>query len=116
MGVSAKRIPPWLLPDSCLERAAIAPADRNRLRPDIMLVAMEMTQSECMRYMRHSQRDLELLTTINSKSRADGSSGPQRRKVCLIEGGYTSDTRHLEKLAQKQTQHRKLVGALELLN
>ena len=40
MGVSAKRIPPWLLPDSCLERANIDPADRSRLRPDIMLVEM----------------------------------------------------------------------------
>ena len=74
----------------------------------------EMTQSECMRYKRHSQRHLDPSTTINSQSRADGSSGPQRRKVWLIEGGYTSDTRHLEKLAEKQNQHRKLVGALEL--
>ena len=98
MGVSAKRIPPWLLPDSCLERANIDPADRGRLRPDIMLV--EMTQSENMSYRRHSQKHLELLTTMNSQSRADGSSGPQRRKVWLIEGGYTSDTRHLEKLAE----------------
>ena len=94
MGVIAKRIPTWLLPDSCLERADIDPADRNRLRPDIMLV--EMTQSECMSYRRHSQRHLELSTTMNSQSRADDSSGPQRRKLWLIEGGYTSDTRLLE--------------------
>ena len=109
MGVSAKRM---LLPDSCLERANIDPADRSRLRPDIMLV--EMTQSDSMSYWRHSQRHLELSTTMNSQNRADGSAGPQRRKVWLREGGYTSDTRHLEKLAEKQTQHRKLVGALEL--
>ena len=104
MGVSAKRIPPWLLPDSCLERANIDPADRSRLRPDIMLV--EMTQSESMSYRRHSQRHLELSTTLKT--------GPQRRKVWLIEGSYTSDTRHLEKLAEKQNQQQKLVGALEL--
>ena len=42
MGVSAKRIPSCLLPVSCLERADIDPADRNR--PEIMLV--EMPQSE----------------------------------------------------------------------
>ena len=115
MGDSAKRIPSWLLPDSCLERAAIDPADRNRLRPDIMLV--EMSQIECMSYSsyrRHSQRHLELTTTMDSQSRANGSTGPQRRKVWLIKGGYTSNTRHLEKLAEKQNQHRKLVGALEL--
>ena len=74
MGVSAKRIPPWLLPDSCLERANIDPADKSRLRPNIVL--MEMTQFESMSYMRHSQRHLELSTTLNSQSRADGSSGP----------------------------------------
>ena len=51
---------------------------------------------------------------MNSQSRADGSSGPQRRKIWLIEGGYTSDTRHLEKLAEKQNQHQKLEGALEV--
>ena len=112
MGVSAKRTPPWLLPGSCLERANIDPADKSRLRPDIMLV--EMTQSESMSYRRHSQRHLELSRTMNSQSRADGSSGPQRRKVWLIEGGYTSDTRHLEKLAEKKNQRQKLVGALEL--
>ena len=75
---------------------------------------VEMTQSESMSYRRHSQRHLELSTTLNSQSRADGSSGPQRRKVWLIEGSYTSDTRHLEKPAEKQNQHRKLAGDLEL--
>ena len=58
---------PMLLPDSCLERADIDSADRNRLRPDIMLV--EMSQSECMSYRRHSQRHLDLSTTRNSQSR-----------------------------------------------
>ena len=66
MGVSAKRMPLWLLPDSCLERADIDPADRNRLRPNSMLV--EMTRSECISYRRHSQRHLELSTTMNSQS------------------------------------------------
>ena len=46
-------------------------------------------------------------------SRTNGSAGPQRRKVWLIEGGYTSDTRHLEKLAGKKDQHRSLMNALE---
>ena len=48
------------------------------------------------------------------KFRSDGSSEPQSRKVWLTEGGYASDTRHLQKLAEKQNQHRKLVGAQEL--
>ena len=54
--------------------------------------------------------------SYRSQSRANGSSGPQHRNidVWLIEGSYTSDTRHLEKLAEKQNQHQKLVGGLEL--
>ena len=71
MGVSAKRMPSWLLPDSCLDSADMDPAARNRLRPDIMLV--EMSQPECMSCRRHSQGHLELSTTMNSQSRADGS-------------------------------------------
>ncbi len=64
MGVSAKRIPPWLLPDSCLERANLDPANRSRLRPDILLV--EMTQSESMIYRRPSHRHTKLSTIMNS--------------------------------------------------
>ena len=113
MGVSAKRIPAWLLPDSCLARANIDPADRNRVRPDILLV--EMTQSECANYKRGDHRHPELSSIMRHQiaSRTDGSVGPQRRKVWLIEGGYTSDTRHLEKLAEKKSQHASLMNAIE---
>ena len=55
---------------------------------------------------------LGLLTTMSSQSRANGSSGPQRRKVWLIEGGCNTNIRHLEKLAEKQNQHENIVGAL----
>ena len=84
------------------------PVDRSRLRPDSLLV--EMTQWESMSSRGHRQRHLELLTDLNSQNRADGSSRPQDRKVLvgLIEGGYTSDTRHLEMLAENQHQYRKL--------
>ena len=46
-------------------------------------------------------------------SMADGSAGSQRRKVWLLEGGYTSDTRHLQKLAEKKNKHQSLLNALE---
>ena len=36
MGVSNKRIPSWLLPDSSLATSGIDPMDRNRIRPDIL--------------------------------------------------------------------------------
>lgn len=105
MGVNANRIPPWLLHESCLARANINPAERNRVRPDPDILLVDMTQSECTRYKRPAEghRVTELSNSTNGQrsSRADSSSGPRRRKVWLIEGGYTSDTRHLEKLAGK---------------
>ena len=111
--MSTKRIPAWLLPDSCLARANIDPAHRSRVRPDILLV--EMTQSECANYKRVDHRHPELSAIMNNRttSMAGSSAGPQRRKVWLIEGGYTSDTRHLEKLAEKKNQHQSLMNALE---
>ena len=109
MGVSAKRIPPWLLPESCLARAKITPADRGRVRPDILLV--NMTQSGCMRYRRPAGRHTDL-STNSEQPKLVGCWWPIKAKVWLIEGGYTSDTRHLEKLAEKKNQHQKLMDAL----
>ncbi len=48
MGVNAKRIPTWLLPNSCLLVTGMEPADRHKIRPDIMLT--EMTHQKLMRY------------------------------------------------------------------
>ena len=48
-GVSANRIPLWLLLDSALERADIDPADRSGLRPDSMLVVMRPRRAQTIR-------------------------------------------------------------------
>ncbi len=70
-----------------------------------------MTQSECTRYRRPAEGHTELSTTMNSQrsSRADSSSGPRRRRVWLIEGGYTSDTRLVRSL-QKETSAPQVDG------
>ena len=67
-----------------------------------------------MHELQETQPETPRAVDMNSWSIADGSPGPQRRQVWLMEGGCTSDTRHLAKLAEKETQHQKLVGALEL--
>ena len=38
----------------------------------------------------------------------------RKRKIWLLEGGYTSDTRHLEKPTEKERQHDTLLKALDL--
>ena len=90
------------------------PAARNGVRPDILLV--EMTQSECMRYRSPAMRHTELSTIMCSQRsfRIDSQSRPRCSRVWLIEGGYTSDIRHSEKLADKKNQHHRLLDALTL--
>ena len=111
MGVSSKRIPAWLLPNSCLSVAGIDPTDRNRIRPDIMLT--EMTHTELMSYSTGGMEHPELSTTIIGL-RPSGSTGPRRRKIWVLEGGYTADTRHLDKVEEKQSQHAQLMHALQV--
>ena len=109
MGVSAKRIPSWLLPGSCLARAGMGPADRHGVRPDILLV--EMASSESTDYTR-STRGLQVdmgRQDVPSSIRSAGRPAPQQRKVWLIEGGCTSDTKYLDKIAQKKAQHQGLM-------
>ena len=93
MGVSAKRVPSWLLPDSYLQQANIDPSDRNRVRPDILLV--EMTQTESLYYNSIPERPQRLQATMSGQdvpsssdtTRSANDPEPQRRKVWLIEGG-----------------------------
>ena len=47
----------------------------------------------------------------SGQPQSDSQSG--QRKVWLLEGGYTSDTGHLEKLQEKRQQHTTLSKALE---
>ena len=113
MGVTSKRFPAWLLPNSCLSVARIDPKGKNRTRPDIMLT--EMTHTERMSYSTGGVEHPELSTTINGL-RPSGSMGPQRRKVWVPEGGYTADTRHVDKVEEKQSQHDQLMHALQVTN
>ena len=45
---------------------------------------------------------------------AAAAARPRKRIVWLLEGGYTSDTKHLEKIWEKIEQHQTLLEALSL--
>ena len=51
---------------------------------------------------------------VDQSGQAQTYSQSRRRKVWLLEGGYTSDTRHLEKIEEKRQQHKTLLKALEM--
>ncbi len=121
LGVVSKRIRAWLIPDHTLQQVGLSADQRHKLRPDVMLI--EVTQQEQAQYT--TQGDHELLSgTIQGATRTmrdehDASQPlPQTsnrvRKIWVIEGGYTSDTRHAEKVQEKKEQHRTLLQALEV--
>ena len=51
---------------------------------------------------------------VGQSGQAQTHSQGRRRKVWLLEGGYTSDTRHLAKIEEKRQQHKTLLKALEM--
>jgi ribonuclease HI/exonuclease III len=83
-----KRLPEWLLPDC---------EDRERLRPDILLVE-GLTQADVAQG--------KYPTTPEARARSSLT------KIHLLEIGYCSDTRHHEKCSDKQRQHQMLVNEL----
>ena len=114
IGVNAKRKLTWLLPNSCLLVAGMEPTDRHKIRSDIMLT--EMTHLELIRCNVEGMEHPELSTTINSQ-RPLGSrdrTETRRRKIWVLEGGYTADTRHRDKIREKELQHAQLMHALQV--
>ena len=83
--------------------------DRNRIRPDILLV--EMSHQESTGYRTNAHALLELTTTVAQPSNPNKRGGPAERgrKILILEGGYTSDTRRLEKVREKHLQHARLM-------
>ena len=51
---------------------------------------------------------------VDHSGQAQIHSQNRQRKVWLLEGGYTSNTRHLEKIEEKRQQDKTLLKALEM--
>ena len=110
LGVHSKRIPAFVLPDEFVDTsgfaqqvrdaASDAQSHRNKMRPDIMTV--EMTSAE------YRQQKLQSSMHQLSPTMPTGCV----RKVWMVEGGYCSDTRYVDKLHEKQQQHQRLEASL----
>ena len=116
MGMHSKRVPPFVLPDRCLQARGSDPmvergflqggaADtRSKMRPDMMIV--EMTTAEQQQYLRHDDNSGSRMTPLTPMM---PSGNP--RSIKIVEGGYCSDTRYEEKLQGKGAQHKALEEA-----
>ena len=91
------------------------------LSPDILLI--EVAHAEQTLYTTHGEH-LKLSKSFwdptmqaqpgNHAHQPTTHSQTRRRKVWLLEGGYPSDTRHLDKIAENKQQHETLLKAMEL--
>ena len=127
LGTIGKRIPAWLVSDSTIEACGLDASRRDALRPDILLI--EASQEEQAAYATNTQAT-ELISTVNYHAPGSGTRPrntdrgqpntaqdarlPRQRIVWVLEGGYTSDTRYLQKVSEKQDQHKLLMQALKL--
>ena len=121
LGVISKRVPDWLVSNEILQECDLPPERPHIQRPDILLV--EVTHAEQTIYATQGTHEL-LPDTISDSTvqaaRVDHSGQAQihsqsrQRKVWLLEGGYTPDTRHQEKIEEKRQQHKTLLNALEI--
>ena len=77
---------------------------------------IEMSHPERTRYGRNTAEFPELSSSVQREVELNtiGPTGPRPRKVWVIEGGYTSDTRHMDKVREKQRQHHALMEALQI--
>ena len=75
-----------------------------------------MSHQESTRYRSNSHALPELTTTVAQANSPNTRGGPteRSRKIWILEGVYTSDTRRLEKVREKHLQHEGLMKALEL--
>jgi ribonuclease HI len=91
--VHSNRIPEWILPH-------LPEEERLKMRPDILLIE-------------GLDNSPAAITRISNLSPATRRMVQRNCKVHVIEVGYASNTRYLEKLAEKSNQHEKLVQALK---
>ena len=110
LGVHHKRIPSFVLQDDtlpaqdtcdCTEEQQTGTHERDKLRPDIMLV--ELTDIE--REAHGAGEEMPLLNATVQNNRP--------RKVWIVEGGYCTDIRYGDKYERKETQHAHLQTLLQ---
>ena len=111
LAVHSKRSPAFVLPDEFVDTSGFeqqigcnaldAQSSRDKMRPDIMTV--EMTPTEYQQHKLHpSMHQL-------SPNMPAGCA----RRVWIVEGGYCSDTRYVDKLHENQQQHQTLEASLK---
>ena len=111
LGVHHKRIPKWVLPNSMLALHSADPDEmRTKLRPDIMMVELQEHEQSIYQRAASTTNHRVLPSSVIDSWLGCG----RQRKIWIVEGGYCADTRYVEKMAEKNEQHEKLVDMLKM--
>ena len=104
LGAHNKRIPEFILHNSDIDDEEEQPStvERDRMRPDIMIV--EWTDKEREMHLNCKDENMPVLN-INVENK-------KPRKVWIVEGGYCTDTRYTDKYKRKELQHQQLQNLL----
>ena len=83
---------------------------RTKLRPDIMMVELHEHEQSIYQRAANSTTHKVLPSSVIDSRLGRG----RQRKIWIVEDGYCADTRYVEKMAEKNEQHEKLVDMLKL--
>jgi hypothetical protein len=102
LGAQSKRLPEWLITPNTMQKCDFFPENKQKVRPDCMIVDITNNEIDGALKKRTRNGDINIPTQINSRP----------RKIWLVELGYSSDTRYMDKVTEKKEQHAELCKLL----
>jgi hypothetical protein len=103
LGANSERLPEWLITPNKMQKCDFSPENKQKLSPDCMIV--EITHEEIDRALKKTQ-------TRNGDNKVSTQINGRPRKIWLMELGYSSDTRYMDKVMEKKEQHAELCKLL----
>jgi hypothetical protein len=102
LGAESKRLPEWLITPNTMQKCDFSPENKQKLRPYCMIVDITNNEIDGALKKRTRNGDTNISNQINGRP----------RKIWLIESGYSSNTRYMDKVTEKKEQHAELCKLL----
>jgi hypothetical protein len=101
-GATSKRLPEWLITPNTMQTCKFSPENKQKLRPGCMIV--EITHDEIDRALNKRTRNGDTIVPAQINGRP--------RKIWLMELGYPTDTRYMDKVMEKKEKDAKICKLL----
>jgi len=110
LGAGGKRLPEWLVTSATMKASGFPPHNKDKLRPDCMIIEIPKCKVPIDTRKRKLGKGGHVVGT--QIIQVDLQVNGRARKIGIIELGYTSDTRYLDKVKVKTEQHEVLCKLL----